>query len=162
MVQKAWVKGNRMRLEMTVEGQTALVYIVDRDAKTMYMYSPAVNAAMKMNLYPGPAPMITQLASIILSRSATEWVKSLLATNPVVVGTETIDGKPCLVVEFTSEQRKGKMWVWEEYGLPVRMELPIPGTPGGTMILEWKNIEFVDIPDSMFQLPPGVQVQEQK
>ena len=33
-------------------------------------------------------------------------------------------------------------------------------TSEGKMIMEYKNIEFVDIPDSMFELPAGVQIME--
>jgi outer membrane lipoprotein-sorting protein len=48
-----------------------------------------------------------------------------------------------------------KTWVWKEHGLPIRMERPITE---GKVIIEWKGIEFGEIPDSMFELPPGVQI----
>jgi len=33
-------------------------------------------------------------------------------------------------------------------------------TDEGMVIVEYKNIEFVDIPDSMFELPEGVEIME--
>ena len=148
MTQTLWIKGNKMRVEMTAEGQFG-VYIWDWDTLTAYMYIPAQNTGMKTDLSQGPRPT--------MSLSATEWSKFILADpETVVVGTETIDGKVCLVVEGTGEQgEKLKTWMWEEYGFPIRFEGP---GAEGKMIIEWKNIEFVDIPDDMFELPSGVQI----
>ncbi len=127
-------------MEFTAEGQT-MVYLVDSDAKTMYTYIPAQNMAMKMDFSQAP-------------EAATESL-DLEGYNPVVIGTETLDGKVCLVVEYTVQGIKTKSWIWKEKGFPIRMET---ATPQGTMVMEFKNIEFVDIPDSIFELPAGVQI----
>jgi len=110
----------------------------------MYMYLPEQSMAMKMDLAQAP-------------KSATEEAGSILDYNPTVVGTETIDGKVCLVVEYTAEGATTKAWIWEEHGFPIRVEAT---TSEGTTIVEYKNIEFVDIPDSEFELPEGVQIIE--
>jgi hypothetical protein len=34
-------------------------------------------------------------------------------------------------------------------------------TTAGKTIVEYKNMEFVDIPDSTFELPPGVEIIQQ-
>jgi hypothetical protein len=154
MVQKVWVKGSKMRAEMTAQGQS-VVTIVNLDTQTTYMYIPAQNMAIRADLRQGQGPRST------MSVSATEWSK-LILTDPktAVVGTETIDGKVCLLVEGADEEGKGlKTWIWQEYGFPIRMEWPIAE---GKLIMEWKNIEFVNIPDSMFELPSGVQITEPK
>jgi outer membrane lipoprotein-sorting protein len=49
------------------------------------------------------------------------------------------------------------MWIWEQYGFPIRVEMT---TTEGTVIVEYKNIEFTDIPDIMFELPEGVEIME--
>ncbi len=138
--QKVWEKKNKMRRELTAEGQT-IVHLIDSEAKTMYTYIPAQNMAIKMDF--------SQAAE-----TATESF-DLEAYNPVVIGTETLDGKVCLVAEYTVEGIKTKSWMWKEKGFPIRMET---ATPQGTMVIEFKNIEFVDILDSMFELPAGVQI----
>ncbi len=81
--------------------------------------------------------------------------ESITNYNPKVVGTETIDGKACLVVEYSVSGAPTKMWLWQDYGFPLRVETKVPA---GIKVVESSNIDFADIPDSMFELPPGVQV----
>ncbi len=147
--QKVWVKGNKMRMEMSVLGLESIT-IVNQDIQTMYIYMPAQNQAMKMPLPQGEAVKPE-------SSSATELAKSLAEQKPVVVGSETIDGKACLIIEINTPQGKVKAWLWKEYGFPLRWETE---TTEGIMRLEWKNIEFISIPDSMFELPSGVTITE--
>ena len=126
---------------MTMQGITT-VSIIDQDAKTMYTYMPAQNMAMKTSLDQAQEPAAAEAAS-------------MADYNPKTVGTESIDGKTCLVVEYTAEQTTTKMWIWKDRGLPVKMEMT--ATEGKTTI-EYKNYDFSDIPDSMFELPSGVQI----
>ena len=107
--------------------------------RTMYMYIPAQNMAMKMDI----------------SQAGASPTENIAQYNPVVIGTETLDGEVCLVVEYTAAGIKTKSWIWKEKGFPIRMET---AGPQGSSVIEFKNIEFVDIPDSMFQLPAGVQI----
>lgn len=139
--QKAWVKKSKMRMEVIAQGQTA-ISLIDLDAKTMYSYMPAQNMAIKMDFSQAPQP-------------ATDTAKSVMDYQPVVIGTETLDGKICLVVQYTFKEGTTKMWIWTNYGLPIRSETT---TAAGKMVIEYQNIDFSDIPDSMFQLPAGVQI----
>jgi outer membrane lipoprotein-sorting protein len=68
-----------------------------------------------------------------------------------------VDGKVCLVVEYSYGGAKIKSWIWKEHGFPVRTETT---TADGTTIIEFKNIDFGNIPDSMFEIPAGVQIIE--
>lgn len=142
MTQKVWVKKSKMRTEVNMLGQTS-ISLIDLDAKTLYSYLPAQNMAIKMDFNQAPQP-------------ATDTAKSILDNQPVVIGTETLDGKICLVVQYTFKEGTTKMWIWTKYGLPIRSETT---TATGTMVMEYQNIDFSDIPDSMFQLPAGVQIQ---
>ena len=126
---------------MSMEGITT-VSIIDQDAKTMYTYMPAQNMAMKTSYDQA-------------QESATQEAGSITDFNPKTVGTESIDGKTCLVVEYTDEQSTTKMWIWRDRGLPVKMEMT---TTEGKTTIEYKNYDFSDIPDSMFELPSGVQI----
>ncbi len=137
---KIWMKNNKMRTETTVEGETA-VMLIDIDTQTIYMYFPAQNMAMKMT-YEQP-------------ESAIEEAQSIPDYNPTIIGTETMDGKVCLVVEYTIEGQTTKMWIWKDKGFPIRVEMT---TAEGKIIMEYKNIDFTDIPDSMFELPEGVDI----
>lgn len=129
-----------MRSETTAEGQT-IVTLLDMDEQTMYLYYPDQNMAMMMTYEPG--------------ESAMDEAQAVEGYNPVIIGHETLDGKYCLVVEYTVEGNTAKMWIWEEYGFPIRVEVT---TNEGMTIMEYKNIEFTDIPDSMFEIPEGVTI----
>jgi hypothetical protein len=109
---------------------------------TMYMYYPAQNMAMKVTYKP--------------TDSAVDEAGSVLEYHPVVVGHETIDGKACVVIDYTVEGTTTRMWVWQQYGFPIRI---VSTTPQGTVTINYSNIDFGNIDDSMFVLPTGVTVQ---
>ena len=138
-----WVKGDNRRMEMTAEGQK-MITIINGDKQEMYMYYPGENMAMKMDF--GQAP-----------ESAVEEAASIEQYNPTVIGTETIDGKLCTVVEYASPEGSAKMWIWQKHGFPIRMEMT---TPEGTLRVEFKNVDFGDIPDSTFELPADVEIMD--
>ncbi len=147
MTTKIWWEGKKMRMEGTFEGKR-MVYLVDVDEQLAYMYFPAENTAMKIGL---------GKAQETAGESPTEQSESIVKYNPVTLGTETLDGKSCLVIEYTTETDDVKMWVWTKYGLPIKTEST---TDEGTSVIELKNIDFGDISDSMFELPAGVQIMQ--
>ncbi|MBU1032336.1 MAG: DUF4412 domain-containing protein [Patescibacteria group bacterium] len=142
MTLKTWLKKNKMKTEMRTQGQTA-ISLMDMDAKTMYTYMPAQNMAIKMKWDDTSVP--------------TSPTENLEVYKPVHIGTETLDGKVCTVIEYNAEGTKTKSWIWKKNGFPVRTEAV---TPEGTVIMEYKNIQFTDIPDSVFELPAGVSIME--
>jgi outer membrane lipoprotein-sorting protein len=144
---KMWRKGSKIRMEGTFEGQS-MVYLVDGDKQSAYMYLPSQNTAMKTDF---------SKAQEISGESPTEQSASATNYNPITVGDEVLDGKSCVVVQYETETASIKMWVWKEYGLPIKTEST---TSQGTSVIELKNIEIGDISNSMFELPSGVQVLE--
>ena len=144
---KMWLKGTKMRGEGTFEGQE-VVYILDMDEQEAYVYIPAQNMAMKMDF---------GKVQETLGESPAEQSESVEEYNPVTIGTEVLDGKSCLVVEYTTETSEVKMWIWTKYGLPIKTEST---TTEGTSIVELKNIGLGEISDSIFELPAGVQIME--
>jgi len=144
---KMWWEGKKMRMEGTFDGQN-MVYLVDADKQVAYMYMPAENMAMKIGL---------SKAQETAGESPTEQSESVEQYNPVTLGTEVLDGKTCLVIEYSTPTGEVKMWTWTKYGLPIRTETT---TAEGTSVVELKNIGFSDIPDSIFELPAGVQIME--
>jgi outer membrane lipoprotein-sorting protein len=134
----AFLKRNKMRIESIVQGQNT-VMLIDGDAKTMYVYTPAQNTAMKMDFSQAP-------------QSATGSVSQY---NPVIVGSETLDGKLCQIIQYTANGVVTKEWVWDAKGLPVRVQAT---SSAGASTTDFKNYDFSDIPDSMFVLPAGVQI----
>jgi len=141
----AWLKGNNMRVDTTAEGQ-AVVVIVNGDNRVSYMYQPDENKALKTVLDEVP-------------ESVTGDVEALMNLNPTIIGTETIDGMRCTVIEYVvmekPEEVKMKQWVWLKYGLPVQVEMT---SPSGTSRTEMRNFDFGSISGTTFGLPAGVEI----
>jgi outer membrane lipoprotein-sorting protein len=144
---KVWVEGSNRREVMVMEGNITAITIINEDKQELYSYSPEENEGMKCDI------------NTSARESALEEY-SIENRNPMVIGTEIIDGKPCTIVEYDARLGAGKMksWIWQKHGMPVKTELT---TVEGTIIrTDYKNIEFDDIPDSMFEPPAGVELQE--
>jgi hypothetical protein len=141
ITQKVYFKKNKMRTEMTQMGVSSVI-LMDIDAKTMYSYLPDQNMAIKMTFNP-------------TTKSAVAEAQSISNYITTIVGTETIDGKVCTVVQYTVQDQKVKTWLWQERGIPIRVEST---TVQGTTIMEYQNFQFSDIADSLFELPAGVQI----
>lgn len=142
VTQTVWLKAKKMRTEMTAEGQTTIM-LIDLDTRIMYMYMPAQNMAIRMNMNDTvPTP-------------ANEEAQSVTDFSYTITGTETFDGKSCLVVEYTSQGAVTRQWIWKDRGFPVKVETTAAGVKS---VIEYRNFDFGDIPDSMFALPEGVQV----
>ena len=144
---KMWRKENKMRMEGTFEGQS-MVYLVDAGKQLAYTYFPSENMAMQIDM---------SKAQKTAGESPTEQSESVMDYNPVTVGTEVLDGKTCLVIEYSTQTENVKMWVWTKHGLPIKTET---ATTKGTSVVELKNIDFGSISDSMFELPAGVQLMQ--
>jgi len=147
MTMKIWLKGQKTRMEGTFDGQS-MVYLMDASKQLAYTYFPSENMAMEIDM---------SKAQQATGESPTEQSGSVMDYNPVTLGTETLDGKTCLVIEYSTSTGEVKMWVWTRYGLPIRTETT---TTEGTAVVELKNISIDNISDSMFELPAGVQIME--
>ena len=143
---KMWFKDENLRMETNMpEAGGNVVYIANKTDKAMYMYQPAQNIAMKLpykeEQFSGPQ----------------DKAQDVDASKAHYVGKDKIDGKTCLVYELSVEGAKEKIWVWEEYGLPLRMETEAEGQK---TIIEYRNVKVGDIDDNMFKLPAGTQIMD--
>jgi hypothetical protein len=139
MTVKYWMKSKKVRMEMP---DTGIITLMDLEAHTMYMYTEATNTAIKMVFNASKAP---------------ENPNNILEYSPSVVGTETVDGKVCTVIEYTYGQASTKTWIWNDKGFPVKMEATSNGVK---TTVEWKNFDFSDISDKIFELPEGAEIIE--
>jgi outer membrane lipoprotein-sorting protein len=140
---KVWSEGNKVRSEME-QGEQRIVNITNYDTGKAYMYMPDMNMAYEIDLSQAPE---------------TDYgdVQDIPNYDYTVIGTETMDGKSCLVVEYSAGGATVKSWIWKEHGFPIRTEVT---TSEGTTVTVFKDIDFGDIADSMFELPAGVQIME--
>ncbi len=147
MTMKTWVKGDKIRMEM--EGEQGVysgkvITIMDETENVLYIYNPQENSATKMDM---------SLSAEDEQLDPEEFMNDL--DNYVYIGRDTIDGKRCQVYEAKEGDTTVKMWIWEQHGFPLRMEI---SDEYGTTVAEFRNISFGNIPDSMFEIPAGVEV----
>jgi hypothetical protein len=139
-IKDAWLSDKmKFRYEIA-EGGTTMIMLYDFAARTAYEYFPDQNMAYRIDFGQAEQSNPTENANQIV---------------PVKVGTETIDGKSCDIYQWTYQGMTGKEWIWKEKSFPIRMEST---TSSGTTIIEYKNIVFGTLSDSLFQLPAGVQI----
>jgi len=119
-----------------------IIYLSNYDTGKAYMYMPDLDMAYEMNISQVNPPDY-------------EGVQDIPSYNPTIIGTDTVDGKVCLVVEYSYGGATVKSWIWKEHGFPIRMETT---TSEGTIVVVFKNIDFGDINDNLFELPSGVQI----
>ena len=133
---KQWVKGDKMRMEMTTsEGAVIIIF----NGTDMYMYDVETKTAIKFSA-----------AASEEYTSALDDTEALEDYNPTLIGSETLDGKDCYVFQYIDQGVTTKMWIWKLHGLPIKVTLT---DSTGTTTMLYKNISFDVIADSQFQLP---------
>ena len=138
-----WLKApNKWRSDITAEGQ-ALTTIGDLEAKAMYTCMSFDKVCYKTTIPEG-------------SEQPTEAIEAIEQYQPQVIGTDTIDGKECLVIEYSTQGLNNKAWIWKLHGFPV-IRLETTGGPMGLAVMQSKNIDYGPISDSVFQPPYAVQ-----
>lgn len=144
---QTWWKGDKARWEGNFEGQE-VVMLMDRGAQEVLVYMPAEGMAFRMDY---------SSAEETVGETPQAQIEEMMEYQPEIIGTEVIDGKECLVATYSKAEEQVKIWVWVEYGLPIRTEIT---TAEGTTVMTLANIQIGGVPDSKFELPPGVEIME--
>ena len=143
---KTWVQGNKVKTEVVTEGQK-MITIFDGD--TIYTYSPEQNLAYKLS--PDKSNK---------TETPNDYTEDLDSESDKIKILETTvyDGVKCKVVEVISAESKEqmKMWLREDYGIPMRVEST--ESNGSKTVMEYKNLNVEPQPDETFKLPDGVQI----
>jgi len=146
MTHKVWVESGNMRSEMSnPAGGEPTLAIVNMTEKAIYLYQPSMNQATKMPIE----------QSEVDTTSPKDYLGEAEPSSMLYMTRETFDGKDCLVYETNTDGVKGKMWIWEEYGMPLRVESQ---SGGDKVVAEFLNFKIGDIDDSLFRLPEGTKI----
>ncbi len=140
-----YIQGSNIRMDMNAQGTGQVTMLYNADTQESWMINVNENTAMKLGSYDAETESVNPLEPM------TEYPQDMYN----IVGQETIDGKKCAVIEMTDDNDYTKMWVWEQYGFPLKMEMTVEGNQ---INYEYKNVSFDTIPDSMFEVPAGVQI----
>lgn len=147
---KVWMLGKKMKTESVMDGQKIISYI-DGDTNSAIIYYPDQNSATKSSA--GQAE--DQNAG---SETPLDYTSGIDQTTVKEMETVVYDGTKCRVVEVTDKENKAvtKMWIREDYGIPMRIESSDP--TGGKFVMEYKNMKIGSITTDVFQLPTGVKI----
>lgn len=144
---KMFFEGKKSRMEInSPEGQ--MIQLVDMEASKAYSYMPEQKMAFELDL-----------SEIEGQDSPKDYVDNADTTDAEFLGNEEVEGIKCSKWSLKAKEEgdaKVIMWLHSEYGLPVKVETTINNVVS-TML--YKNLKVEDIPDDMFELPAGVQVQ---
>ncbi len=144
---KTWMKGKNIRTEMkNPSGEGNVISIVNAEKGVAYYYQSDQKMATKVD--------ISQMKQD--PNTPRDPMKDLDPVKMNSLGKETVDGKECIVYEVSGQDNSSsKVWIWEEYGIPIKFEMV---SNGQKTVMEYKNMQVGDIPDSMFELPAGVKI----
>ncbi|MEW6458441.1 MAG: hypothetical protein AB1441_05155 [Bacillota bacterium] len=142
---RVWLQGDWVKTETVVDGQS-LVLLVDTARGELLSYDAAENTATRMRLGEGEAGAPETPLDYVRDLNPAEWVPGEVTF---------LDGLRCR--KFTREEVRGAtvLYLWEEYGLPLRVESVADGC---ATVVEFKDLEVGAVPDDVFALPTGVEV----
>lgn len=143
---KLWIAGDNLRSE-SVEGNNngTAIFIHNGSKGYSYMYTSGQKQAIKAT-DSQPTEDINPVRSLFDVQE-----------NTPTLGKEVRDGKNCVVVQYKQDEVGTRMWLWEDQGLPVRIESTYDNS---TTVMEYKNYKLEALPASLFDLPPGMEVVE--
>ncbi|RJQ29294.1 MAG: outer membrane lipoprotein carrier protein LolA [Peptococcaceae bacterium] len=144
---KVWTQGKQVKTEGTAEGQRMISYI-DGDTNTVITYDPDQNKAVKLSTGDQQENASTP----------GEYTSEVDPGKAKVLDTVVYDGVKCKLTAVYGADGKEemRMWVREDYGLPVRVETT--SADGVKTVIEYKNLQVGPLPADTFKLPPGVKV----
>jgi outer membrane lipoprotein-sorting protein len=143
---KMWLKAGNMRSEMSnpVTGEPMLS-IVNLTDKAVFLYQPELKQATKMSID----------QSEVDTTSPGDYLEKVDPAGMMFMKREHFDGKECLVYEMNTSGMSGKMWIWEDHGMPLRVESQ---AGQDKVVVEFLNFKIGDIDDSLFKLPAGTEI----
>ena len=173
---KVWVKDGKSRMEITTSeagGEESTDIRISSDGYD-YIYDPEENKATKSPSSPGGNPAsrfvpfmdafdkyytVYDSDAAILAGMENECAADRECLNVEPVGHETIAGFDCVIIEETLKGgTTNKVWLSLDKGWVVKLEMT---TAELTATIESKEIDInPTIPDSVFDLPAGVEIIE--
>jgi outer membrane lipoprotein-sorting protein len=138
---KIYVKGDKMRQERTGGGMEHII-IYDKNAKAMWMITPAQKMYMEMPITDKTRDQMAEAAKDIATKK--------------LIGSETVNGYAADKYETTVKTGDGEMthfvWIAKKLGIPIKME-----SPDGSFRMEYRDIKEGGVSDDLFRVPEGYQ-----
>jgi outer membrane lipoprotein-sorting protein len=144
---KVWLQDNRIKTDAAVAGQRMISFF-NGETNTITTYYPDQNKAVKLTADRQPKTVLTPK----------EYMGGVDSARAKLLEKTVYDGASCRVVLIPGADGKEevRMWVREDYGIPVRVE--VTSAAGEKTVMEYKNLRVGPLPPDTFALPPGVEV----
>jgi len=130
---KIFVKGNKIRQEVTEEGDTQIM-IIRPDKNVTWMITPGEKMYMEI-------PYESD------SQSVEPWTPEK-EKSAKYLGEETVNGHAAKKYEIVEEGEKVTYWVSKKLNFPVKIE-------DSESVMEYRNIKEGSVADSHFEVPSG-------
>ncbi len=136
---KVYVKDNKSRVE---RAGTPYINVVRGDKNLFWQINGYERTYTEAKLTPAMKPWTEEKIPGEVSRKQ--------------VGTETIDGHPAKKYEVSVKEPKKTETYYQWFATDVNFPVKIAAT-NGSWSTEYKNIKKGGVPDSMFEIPKGVE-----
>ncbi|NSW86102.1 MAG: DUF4412 domain-containing protein [Syntrophobacteraceae bacterium] len=130
---KIYVKGDKVRQEMTEEGEVQIM-IIRPDKKVTWMIIPEDKTYLEM-------PYQAE------DKTFEEWTAEK-ESKAKLLGEETVSGLQSRKYESIEDGEKTYFWISKKFPFPVKVE-------DVEVTMEYRNIKEGSVPDSLFELPSG-------
>lgn len=142
-------KGGKIKISGDAMGHDSFS-IFDKDENIAYLHDPIRNIVLRID--------INNEIEEIIGSSMKVQSETIMDKDPMIVASENLNGKDCLVVEYSDGEGLGKMWIWKENGIPIRVE---PGeTSIGLRYWQVDAVNLTDIPEHTFDIPEDIEIME--
>lgn len=142
---KLWIAAGNLRSESVESGQSTAIFIRNSGKGYNYMFTSGDQKAIKVS-DAHPAEDINPVETL-----------QDVSENTQPLGKEVKDGKNCVVIKYEEDEVVNRVWIWEDFGVPIRMESTYNKS---TTVMEYNNYKFEAIPEAMFELPQGMNVMD--
>jgi len=125
-----------------------LVIIMDEEEREHTIYLPEENLAYKHQL--------PEVVGLDTPQEQAEEVDEIEAEDAEYLGTERIDGIECHGWRLEQAAQTTKMWLHDEYGLPMKTE--VFENDELMFTTEFTNLTVEELPADTFELPENVEM----
>jgi len=141
---EVWVKGDKAKSVVYLDNPgSEVVLFTNRLSSEVIQYVPSSKNAMVLSRSHG------------LTDFPLAFLEEDILQSYTVSENQLIDGKECTVLHHLDENEEITVYVSNSNGFPFRMDV---STANGTQKIYYRNVRYMDIADSFFELPTDVSV----
>lgn len=137
-IQKIFLQDDKYRIEHQNNGNT---YIYIQNGNTYYAYDNTTGYYWK-----APGSVYGEEATYVKYNKITQ-----LGSEQKIIKKEIINGKETIQIEVQFENEKYKIWYWEQYAIPIKVEQT--KEDGKIINIEMKDIRIGEIDNTYFNPP---------